>query len=201
MRGPNAVTTPLLEDLRAALAARTERPAPSGSFVPSAVLALVYPSGDDHKVLLHKRSQRVVHHKGDIAFPGGVQEEGESLLETALRETHEEIGVDPADVEVLGRLDDTATTANYLISPYVGTIPSPYEFRPNGDEVDALLEAPVSGLLDPANRRDDVRLVDGELKRIPCFAHDGHLVVGATALILEDLVELFAQSARQDSGT
>ena len=102
MRGPNAVTTPLLEDLRAALADRLERPAPSGSFVPSAVLALVYPSGDDHKVLLHKRSQRVVHHKGDIAFPGGVQEEGESLLETALRETHEEIGVDPADVEVLG---------------------------------------------------------------------------------------------------
>ena len=186
----NAVTTPLLEELRSALVGRAEREAPSGSYVPSAVLILVYPSGDDHMVLLHRRSQRVVHHKGDIAFPGGVQEEGESLLETALRETHEEIGVDPADVEVLGRLDDTPTSANYLITPYVGTIPSPYEFRPNSEEVDALLEAPVSGLLEPSNRREDARLVDGELKRIPCFAHDGNLVVGATAMILADLVEL-----------
>lgn len=196
----NSVTTPLLEELRAALAVRTERAAPSGSFVPSAVLVLVYTSGDDHSVLLHKRSQRVVHHKGDIAFPGGVQEEGESLLDTALRETHEEIGVDPADVEVLGRLDDTPTTANYLISPYVGTIPSPYEFRPNGDEVEALLEAPVSGLLNPENRRDDVRLVDGELKRIPCFAHDGHLIVGATAMILGALVELIAPPEPRNLG-
>ena len=194
------MTTPLLEELRAALAVRTERAAPSGSFVPSAVLVLVYPSGDDHSVLLHKRSQRVVHHKGDIAFPGGVQEEGESLLDTALRETHEEIGVDPADVEVLGRLDDTPTTANYLISPYVGTILSPYEFRPNGDEVEALLEAPVSGLLNPENRRDDVRLVDGELKRIPCFAHDGHLIVGATAMILGALVELIAPPEPRNLG-
>ncbi len=194
------MTTPLLEELRAALAVRSERAAPSGSFVPSAVLVLVYPSGDDHSVLLHKRSQRVVHHKGDIAFPGGVQEEGESLLDTALRETHEEIGVDPADVEVLGRLDDTPTTANYLISPYVGTIPSPYEFRPNGDEVEALLEAPVSGLLNPEDRRDDVRLVDGELKRIPCFAHDGHLIVGATAMILGALVELIAPPEPRNLG-
>ena len=197
----NAVITPLLEDLRAALAGRTERASPSGSFVPSAVLVLVYPSGDDHMVLLHRRSQRVVHHKGDIAFPGGVQEDGESLLETALRETQEEVGVDPADVKVLGRLDDTATSANYLISPYVGTIPSPYEYRPNGDEVDALLEAPVSGLLDAANRRDDARLVNGELKRIPCFAYDGQLVVGATAMILADLVELIAKSERPDAGS
>ena len=193
----NAVTTPLLEGLRAALAGRTRREAPSGSYVPSAVLILLYPSGGDHKVLLHRRSQRVVHHKGDIAFPGGVQEDGESLLETALRETHEEVGVDPADVEVLGRLDDTPTSANYLITPYVGTIPSPYEFRPNSEEVDALLEAPVSGLLEPSNRREDARLVDGELKRIPCFAHDGHLVVGATAMILADLVELMERSERR----
>ena len=184
------MTTPLIEGLRLALAGRAGRAAPQGSFVPSAVLALVYPSGGDHNVLLHKRSQRVEHHKGDIAFPGGVREAGESLLETALRETGEEIGVDPADVDVLGRLDDTPTTANYLISPYVGTIPSPYEFRPNGAEVEALIEAPVSGLLDPENRRDDARLVDGALKRIPCFAHDGHLIVGATAMILADLVGL-----------
>ncbi len=193
-----AVTTPLLEGLRSALAGRTGRPAPNGSFVPSAVLILVYPSGDDHKVLLHRRSQRVVHHKGDIAFPGGVQEEGESLLETALRETHEEIGVDPADVVVLGRLDDTPTSANYLITPYVGTIPSPYEFRPNSEEVDALLEAPVSGLLEPSNRREDARLADGELKRIPCFACEGQLVVGATAMILADLVELLKGPARRE---
>ena len=201
MRGTDALTTPLLEDLRTALAGRTAREAPSGSYVPSAVLILVYPSGDDHKVLLHRRSQRVVHHKGDIAFPGGVQEEGESLRETALRETHEEVGVDPADVDVLGRLDDTPTSANYLITPFVGTIPSPYEFRPNGDEVDALLEATVSGLRDPSNRRDDARLAEGELKRIPCFAHDGNLVVGATAMILADLVALIDGSERQEPGS
>ena len=191
------MTTRLLDDLRRALSSREERQAPKGSFVPSAVLILVYPLDGDYHILLHKRSQKVEHHKGDIAFPGGVQDSNETLTETAIRETHEEMGVDPADVDVLGKLDDTPTTANYLIAPYVGTIPSPYEFDPSSDEVDEILEVPASVLLDRENYRDDIRLVDGKLERIPCFAYDGHLIVGATAMILGDLINLIDETTER----
>ena len=92
------------------------------------------------------------HHKGQISFPGGACEpEDTGLLATALRETEEEIGVPLETVEVLGALDDFPTITSFVVTPFVGVIPYPFAYVLNEDEVDSVIEVPISFLLDPDN--------------------------------------------------
>ena len=138
-----------------------------------------------------KRSDNVEHHKGEISFPGGMREEKDNtLLDTALRETDEEMGVQPRHVEILGELDDTPTNSRFLIHTYVGTIPYPYDFKPSDGEVAEVLEVPISALAARENMRDEVRIIDGELVNTPTYAYNGHFIFGATARILERFLEL-----------
>lgn len=158
---------------------------------PAAVLLPLYYYDGDLRVVLQKRSQRVEHHKGEISFPGGMVDSGdESRLHTALREAHEEMGIHPEDVNVMGRLDDTPTISNFMISAFVGSIPSPYAFTPSEVEVAEVVLAPVSHLRKPSSFRDDVRLKDGEFHRMPIYVYDGHVIFGATAMILEQFLSL-----------
>ena len=158
---------------------------------PAAVLLALYWVGGDLRIILQKRSQLVEHHKGEISFPGGmVDSADESRLHTALREAHEEMGISPDDVSVLGRLDDTPTISDFMISTFVGAIPSPYAFTPSEDEVAEVLLVPISHLRKPTSRRDDVRLEDGEFHRMPIYVYDGHVIFGATARILEQFLSL-----------
>ena len=160
------------------------------SLIPAGVMVLLYPDDGEYRVLLNVRSADVEDHKGEISFPGGRMDEGDgTLLDTALRETHEEMGIQPQDVEVLGELDDVATRSSYVISPYVGTIPIPYHFKPNDREVAEVLEVPVSMLVDPGSLRDEMRLVDGEPVNSPSYAYRGHLIFGATAKVLRRFLE------------
>ena len=160
---------------------------------PAGVVALVYGRGGESVVLLSKRSEALDRHPGEISFPGGRREVGDrSLMHTALRETSEEVGVDPADVEVLGELGRFTTISDYVISCFVGAIDHPYEFRVNSAEVDRLLEVPLGALLDRRSVRDDVRVVDGDLVVIPSFAYDGDLIFGATARILDRLLDVLS---------
>ena len=155
------------------------------------MLLLLYVKDGKHCVLLNKRTERVEHHKGEISFPGGTRDPADaSLLDTALRETCEEMGVGPQDVEVLGELDDAQTTTSYLISPYVGAIPYPYDFAPSDGEVAEVLEVPLDALLDPDNARDEVRIADGLRVSSPVYSYRGHLIHGATARILDRLLGL-----------
>lgn len=157
------------------------------------MLLLYFKEGQEW-VLLSRRSQAVVQHKGEIAFPGGTVDESDgTLLDTALRESYEEIGVRREDVELLGALDDLRTSTNFLISPYVGFIEYPYPFRING-EVSELVEVPLAALTDEANQRDDVRVLDGVPTVFPCFSYKGQLIYGATARILERFMDLIAQA-------
>ncbi len=159
--------------------------------LPAAVLLALYPVEGDVRIVLQKRSEHVEHHKGEISFPGGMaDEDDESLLRTALREADEEMGIRPEDVSVLGRLDDTPTISNFMISTYVGAIPSPYTFTPSKVEVAETLLAPVSRLRRPSSFRDEVRLEDGEFHRMPTYVYDGHVIFGATARILEQFLRL-----------
>ena len=161
------------------------------SLIPAAVLLLVYPKNDEYCILLNKRSNTVKEHKGEISFPGGrMGRSDQTKLETALRETHEEMGIVPEDVELLGRLDEVSTISHYVISTFVGTIPYPYNFSPNRDEVSEVLETPISALRDQKNLRNVVRIINGIPISSAEYAYEGHLIFGATAKLLTLFLEL-----------
>ncbi len=159
---------------------------------PSAVLVPVYEKGGEYYIVLTKRSEDVEHHKGQISFPGGAYDEVDGdLRATALREAFEEIGIRAEDVEILGKLDDQATfTSNFAVTPFVGAIPYPYDFRVNRKEVEELIEAPVASLLDPACFSPQTPDSEGELHPCGYYRYGGHSITGITAGILQQLLAL-----------
>ena len=152
---------------------------------------LVYPKEGELHLLLNKRSETVEDHKGEVSFPGGrMDEDDDSLLDTALREAHEEVGVRPEDVRVIRRLDDVNTSTGYLVSPFLGAIPEGYPFVVSTVEVAELVEVPVAALVDGSTVRDETRFEDGMPVSRPNYAYGGHLVWGATARIVTGLLDL-----------
>ena len=114
------------------MAAAELRPEADVPPVPAGVLIPMYEKDGEHFVIFTLRTETVEHHKGQISFPGGAFNPGdENLLDTALRESFEEIGLFPSDVEVMGELDDQVTVSNFRITPFVGFIPYPYTFHPS----------------------------------------------------------------------
>ena len=179
------------EVVRRILSKRPKKTIEDPSLTPAAVMLLLYPKDGEYCVLLNTRTDQVEHHKGEISFPGGRRDEKDAtLVDTALRETYEEMGIRPEDIEVLGELDDMATISRFVMSTYVGTIPYPYDFKPNEREVAEVLEVPISTLMSKDNIRDEVRIVDGQLINSPAYAAQGRLIYGATARVLEGLLEL-----------
>ena len=163
----------------------------SHTLVPAAVLLALYEFDGDLRVILQKRSQDVEHHKGEISFPGGmVDPSDETYLDTALREAHEEMGILPDDVRVLGRLDDMPTSSNFMISAYVGAIPSPYIFTPSDTEVADVLMPSVVYLRNDESVREEARIEGDDVDTMPCYVFDGHVVYGATARILSQFIDL-----------
>jgi len=163
----------------------------SGEEREAAVLAPVITRDGDAHVLFTKRADHLSDHPGQMSFPGGGREpEDGDLLATALREAREEIGLDPAAVEVVGRLDDIRTVTNYQIRPFVARVPD-REYRPGDDEVAEIAVLPVAGLVNPDNyeseRRDHPHY--GEI-RLHFFHVGGYTVWGATANMLVQLLEL-----------
>jgi 8-oxo-dGTP pyrophosphatase MutT (NUDIX family) len=138
-------------------------------------------------VIFTKRTDTLKHHKGQVSFPGGTFEPADGdLLTTALRESYEEVGIQPRDVTILGRLDDLSTfSTNFTISPFVGLIPHPYEFRPNPIEVAVVFDVRLSVLADPAVGHSYVRTRDDGATLVDYEYHvGGHVIWGATARIL-----------------
>ncbi|MCX7857544.1 MAG: CoA pyrophosphatase [Deltaproteobacteria bacterium] len=141
------------------------------------VLVPLYGKGDQISIILTKRTFDVSIHKGEISFPGGVCEEGDSnTKDAALRECFEEIGVKIDDLKIIGRLDDIYTITGYLVSPYVGTVPYPYFFRTNDREVASLIFLPMARILEPDFQREDY-----------CIFYNGEKIFGATFKILKNL--------------
>ncbi len=138
----------------------------------AAVLLLLYAVDGVEHVLLQVRTSTVEHHRGEISFPGGRRDHVDgTLLDTALRETHEEIGVPPEMVEVFGALDDTETrVSNYRVRPYVGAVtPGFVAFLHAEREVSDLLRVPLPHLLDPANHVWKVVEQDGVAAATPAY--------------------------------
>ena len=162
------------------------------SLTPSAVLIpLFYKEGHIH-ILLTQRSEQVIHHKGQICFPGGSYQSGDAtLLQTALRETEEEIGLIAKDVEVLGELDDISTiTSRYVISPFVALIPYPYPFKPNHNEIKQIFSIPLSELTNEIHFQQSYPDSDKQCPISYYYHYREHIIWGVTARILNQLIEL-----------
>ena len=179
------------ELLKRALAKRVVERADGTGLMPSAVMVLLYPKGGEYCILLNKRSDRVEHHKGEISFPGGARDpEDRDSLETALRETEEEMGINRDDITVIGEMDEVVTRSNFLMNVFTGTIKYPYPFKPSAIEIAEVLEFPVSALIDPANRRTETRWDDGHPATSYSYVHQEHVVFGATARILQSCIDI-----------
>lgn len=189
---PADLRRPDLDVVRAALA---EGPGPRRSPVESvtrsasAVLAPLYAHDDDVWVVLTRRAWHMRAHKGEISFPGGRQDPGETLWQTALREANEEIALDSAQVEHVGELDHLSTiTSRSFIVPYVGIVAERPSLVPSEAEVDAILHVPLSELLDPAHYHQERWGVPGIDRPIHFFELEGDTLWGATGTMLVDLL-------------
>ena len=166
----------------------TTRPTKQG-----AVVVLVYMRNGEPHVVFTKRTNNVAAHKGEISFPGGAYEtEDASLLETALRETAEELGVDLRCAQVLGKLDDVPTaTSGFVIAPFVIYVDSPPVFRPDPFEVAEVFDVPLKALLDPSVFHEEEWDFDGEARKVQFYRHKDREIWGATARILRQFLQLY----------
>jgi ADP-ribose pyrophosphatase len=156
---------------------------------PAAVLIPLLPSARDEamQVILTRRSDSLHSHSGQIAFPGGRLEPGETAVEAALREANEEINLDPARVEVLGLGDPYQTGSNFLITPVVGWLSSLPELTPSPDEVAEIFTVPWGFLMDPANHQRGTIEWEGAARQFWAMPWQDRYIWGATAGVLRAL--------------
>jgi len=171
----------------------------------AAVLLLLYPHTDDgHAPELHlpliKRTLYDGAHSGQIALPGGRQEGGETLAETALREAVEEIGVTAGQTKIIGCLSPLYTPpSNFCISPYVAIAARRPDFQLERKEVAALFEVPLRQLLNPAVHKEELwQFQNYGQRRVPFFNIAGHKVWGATAMILNEFLTMLSDGFFSD---
>lgn len=184
------------EKIRQALASRRKVKIGDRGLTEAAVLVPLLCKGAEYHILFTRRSNQVAHHKGQVSFPGGARSEGDySLLDTALRESWEEIGLEVGDVEILGELDDAPTVSSgFVISPFVAFIPYPYEFKVSHEEIDEIFDVPVSALLYEAKVRQEARAVLDDVVTVYSYEYGGRVIWGATAGIVRQFLEIW-QSA------
>jgi 8-oxo-dGTP pyrophosphatase MutT (NUDIX family) len=178
--------------LDAGLSRRPRVALDQSDLVSAAVLVPVTDRGGPH-LLFTKKTGSVPHHKGQFSFPGGIVDVRDgSRVETALREAWEEIHLPAEAVEVLGLLDDTPTRAtNFIITPVVGIVRDPVELRPDGREIERVLEVPLQTLRDPSIFRTEIWERNGEPH--PVLFYDVSpvdVIWGATARILSQFLAL-----------
>lgn len=157
----------------------------------SAVLILFYPKGEATHFILIQRNTYAGIHSAQISFPGGKQEPGESFTETAIREANEEIGIAPNEIEIIMQFTKLyIPPSNFMVYPFLGISQQQPVFVPNPTEVEKIIEVPLETFLDDgivintpvnASYRDNIV--------VPAFNIDGHVVWGATAMILSELKE------------
>jgi 8-oxo-dGTP pyrophosphatase MutT (NUDIX family) len=165
------------------------RPAEKIDLKPAAVLLPLVLRHEPH-VLLTQRTHHLTRHAGQVAFPGGRADANDiSLVETALRETQEETGIDPAFVTVAGFLDAYETGTGYAILPVVGLLSDGFALSPHAVEVAEIFEVPLAFLLDPANKQQQSREFQGRLRSFYSFTYEGHYIWGATAAMLLNFAE------------
>jgi len=174
-----------------ALISRTPEIVAGSSLKPAAVLIAIQERADGDYVVLTKRGDNMPTHKGQIAFPGGRVHAGDAdLVATALRESHEEIGVVPEHVRVLGRLDEFTAGYGIVVTPVVGVIPPQYDFLLDPAETSAIASLPVRSLMAPGTYVKNAHLSPGGHPSYHFYVDNGWDIWGVTARILVQFLEL-----------
>jgi 8-oxo-dGTP pyrophosphatase MutT (NUDIX family) len=164
---------------------------------PAAVLAPVVLRGDRAHLLLTQRAKTLRDHSGQIAFPGGKIETGESPLAAALREAEEEIGLLREKAEILGCLDPYQTSTGFRVFPVVALLHPPFDLNPDPREVEDVFEAPLDFLMNPANHQRHTKLWRNRERQFYAMPWEGRYIWGATAGMIRNLYErLYAQGVR-----
>ncbi len=158
---------------------------------PAAVLVGLVERASGLTVLLTQRTDHLLHHAGQISFPGGHTDPGDATPEeTALRETEEEIGLHRRHVETIGRLNQYATRTGFSITPVVALIKPPFELALDSNEVEEAFEVPLAFLLDPANHQRHSRETGGQIREFHAMPYREYYIWGATAGMLINLYEV-----------
>lgn len=159
----------------------------------AAVLVPVVLRPNGWRVILTKRAAHLKHHPGQIAFPGGKLEAGETPLNAALREAHEEIGLAATSVKTLGQLDIHETVTHFTVTPFVAIVPASFVATPQINEVEQVFEVPLDFLLDLANIQIHGRYWQGHRRRYYVIPHGPYYIWGATARMIKGLADRVAQ--------
>jgi 8-oxo-dGTP pyrophosphatase MutT (NUDIX family) len=140
-------------------------------------------------LLFTRRTDHVETHKGQISFPGGMVDEGDAdIVQTALREAEEELGIGSKLIDVKGILDDLAVPSGFIITPVVGILSSLPSLTPNPQEVAEAFSVPLAFFCNPANGRSELRDYRGGKREVWFYEHGEHIIWGATAMIVRSLL-------------
>ena len=157
----------------------------------AAVLILLYLENNEIYFFLTKRTDELEHHKGQISLPGGTQEENEKLIDTALRETQEEIGINKTSISIIGSMTPLfVPVTGFMINPFIGYSLSKLDPKPDPAEVAAIFSVNISDLLNEANRTIEQRKIRGYDVEVPYFNLNNYEVWGATSMILSEFRDL-----------
>jgi 8-oxo-dGTP pyrophosphatase MutT (NUDIX family) len=183
-----------LERLRALLRTRPAIEIDAPQFRRASVIVPLIRNQESWSILFTRRAENLAAHSGQIAFPGGAVEEGESLPDAATREAWEEVGIPPQKVELIGRLDDLITNSGYLVAPFVGVVHESSAYVMQETEVVEVFEVPVDALLDPA--KPEVRYVAFRNRRYPAYyyIHNHYEIWGLTGRMLKSFLDLVWQA-------
>jgi 8-oxo-dGTP pyrophosphatase MutT (NUDIX family) len=160
-----------------------------------AVLLVLYKKFSSPHILLIRRHEDLKYHPGQISFPGGRQESGEELIDTALRETREEVGLQRDSLQVLGTLEPVyISPSDFIVHPFVAWHDGAPVLKKEESEVAAIIETPLDLFLDPSIGGTEIRLMNNRELTVPFYRLGEHTVWGATAMILSELLQRLSAS-------
>jgi 8-oxo-dGTP pyrophosphatase MutT (NUDIX family) len=183
------------EHIRDRLAALRPRILTEGFSREAAVLMPVFEWEHEYHFLLTRRTEEVQTHKGQISFPGGMREGEEELAETALRETFEEVGIEPGQIEILGRFHDYVSITRFRVTPFAGFIHGPFTTKPHIHEVAEVLQVPFRIFRDPSRLRIEKNIYSGLEPNVYFYSYGTHQVWGLTARIIKEFFEMLGSES------
>jgi 8-oxo-dGTP pyrophosphatase MutT (NUDIX family) len=183
----------MIDRIRDCLSALEPRILTDGYSRQAAVLMPVFEWEHEYHFLLTRRTQEVQTHKGQISFPGGMREGNEELVKTALRETHEEVGIEESQIEILGRFHDYVSITRFRVTPFAGFIHGPFTTKPHVREVAEVLQVPFKLFSDPDRLRIEKNPHSNLEPDVYFYSYGTHQIWGLTARIIREFIEALAK--------